>query len=460
MSQSRQRTAPTDIAVNRACSLIGRIETIPILLRGLVKVSGLRFAAVAHVTDDHWVACAVCDQAGFGLKEGDHLDVDTTLCKEVRKSREAIVIRDSLEDPLYRSHPTPKLYRFRGYISVPIRLPDGTYYGNLCALDPEPLAIEPSTLTHVTELLADLIARRIAGEIEREIDLAATLRAHDDTRRMRALDQEAVDRLQDAVELAATTLQDERTSRKSEREDFAEERAGDLARVLAAEEQSSLRDEFIAVLGHDLRNPLAAIVTYSELLKHDDSGLMRTSLANRISISAKRMGDMIANVMSFTRIRIGGSLPIELNWVANLSQALAHTAEEVRDAHPSREVAIHVDPMPPVRADAVRVQQLASNLLGNAITHGEPTRPIHFLARWMDGELTLSVENGGTPIPAERQARLFQPFQKGERQQHGEGLGLGLHIGSQVAHAHGGTLTVASNERATRFTARLPLKTT
>ncbi|MET0292432.1 MAG: GAF domain-containing sensor histidine kinase [Steroidobacteraceae bacterium] len=433
MPTSRKRPKTSDLAAHRACGLVSRIETIPILLRGLVRISRMRFAVVAHVTEDLWVACAVEDQAEFGVKAGDLLDVDDTLCKEVRQTREPIVIANVALDPAFCDHAVPKLFQFQSYISVPIRLPDGTYYGNLCALDREPMTVEPQALTATVELLADLIAQRVSGEIEREIDRAAVMRAHDDTRKLHALDRETVAQLQLAT-------------------------AADKERLEAAALQSGLRDEFIAVLGHDLRNPLAAIVTYAELLKRDNVEELRSGIANRISLSAKRMGDMIGNVMDFTRIRVGGLLPLDLDVVHDLAEVLAHTAKEVQDAHPGRQITIHIDPVPAVRADSVRLQQLASNLLGNAITHGDPSKPVTFEVHWSTAGLDLSVANGGPPIPADRQARLFEPFQQGERVLHGQGLGLGLHISSQVANAHGGALTVESDEQVTRFTARLPLQ--
>jgi signal transduction histidine kinase len=426
---------PGELVARRSCNLVQRIETIPILLKGLVRLSGMRFAVLAHVSDDTWVACAVEDQAGFGMAAGDTLDVDETICKEVRDGLESIVIADTAADPRFCDHPVPKRFRFRSYISVPVRLPDGSYYGNLCALDAEPMKVDPGPLRATVELLAELVARRVAGEVARDIDRAAMHRAYDDTRRLHELDRETVARLQAASD-------------------------SDRERMETAELQSGQRDEFIAVLGHDLRNPLAAIVTYAELLKRDTSDVFRSGIVNRISLSAKRMGDMIGNVMDFTRTRVAGELPIDRKPVADLARLLTHTAEELRDAHPLRPVSIVVDPIPPVLCDPVRLQQLASNLLGNAITHGDVSAPVSFSVQWSARGLVLSVANGGAPIPEQARARLFEPFQRGDQASGGQGLGLGLglHISAQVARAHAGTLEVESGPDETRFTARLPLQ--
>jgi sigma-B regulation protein RsbU (phosphoserine phosphatase) len=105
----------------------------------------------------------------------------------------------------------------------------------------------------------------------------------------------------------------------------------------------------------------------------------------------------------------------------------------------------------------VRIGQLASNLLGNALTHGERDQPIAIRAVAEGGEFILWVANAGDPIPPATMERLFQPFYRGEVRHSQNGLGLGLHIASEIAKAHRGTLTVESSEKETRFTFRMPL---
>src|SRR5687768_14429082 len=109
------------------------------MLRVIIEITGLRLALIARVTETRWTCCAVDDQLDFGLSERGELDVATTLCAGVRDARAPIVISHASQDPTYCGHPTPKIYSFESYISVPIVLPDGTYFGTVCALDSRPV---------------------------------------------------------------------------------------------------------------------------------------------------------------------------------------------------------------------------------------------------------------------------------------------------------------------------------
>ena len=108
---------------------IGRISAVPAMLKVISDMTGLRFAAVARVTDDTWTACAVLDQLDFGLGVGGELDLTTTICHEIRGSHVSVVIDKASEDPLYHDHHTPRLYQFESYISVPVFRTDGRFFG-------------------------------------------------------------------------------------------------------------------------------------------------------------------------------------------------------------------------------------------------------------------------------------------------------------------------------------------
>ena len=117
---------------------VGRIDVVPTILDIVCRTTGMGFAAVARVTEDRWIACSVRDDIDFGLKPGGELKVETTICHEIRQTGDPVIIDDVQADPVYRGHHTPALYGFRSYISMPIRLPDGRFFGTLCAIDPEP----------------------------------------------------------------------------------------------------------------------------------------------------------------------------------------------------------------------------------------------------------------------------------------------------------------------------------
>lgn len=114
------------------------MPTLPAILKLLRDQTDLRFVGIARVTPERWLTCAVLDDVGLGLKVGDELDVTTTLCRAQLSGPHTIAIDDARVHQLYGDHPAPRLYGFRSHVSVPICLADGSYFGSLCGLDPEP----------------------------------------------------------------------------------------------------------------------------------------------------------------------------------------------------------------------------------------------------------------------------------------------------------------------------------
>jgi hypothetical protein len=144
------------------------ISAVPDIMHALAGLTGLRFICVAHVTAATWTACAILDQLDFGLKPGDPLDVTTTLCEDVRDSGMAIVI-DSVDDsPVYKEHPTPLMYGFKSYFSLPLFRPCGAYFGTLCGLDPYPAALSNKTTVTTMRLFAELISKQLKTAAEAE----------------------------------------------------------------------------------------------------------------------------------------------------------------------------------------------------------------------------------------------------------------------------------------------------
>src|SRR3984957_67639 len=111
---------------------IGRISALPTILDVICRTTGMGVAAVARVTEDRWVACSVRDDISFGMQPGSELRIETTICNEIRQHREPVVINNVAEDAAYCGHQTPAMYGFQSYISLPICLPDGSFFGPLC----------------------------------------------------------------------------------------------------------------------------------------------------------------------------------------------------------------------------------------------------------------------------------------------------------------------------------------
>jgi signal transduction histidine kinase len=387
----------------RAVAAIARIDAVPTLLKVLCEITSMRVAVVARVTDKTWTACAVQDEAHFGLKPGMELAVNATLCLDSRASRAPIVIEYASADPRYCNHEAPKGCQIESYVSVPIIRANGGYFGNLCALDPKPARVaEPRILSMFTEFAA-----LIASQLDR----------------------------QSLQEQEHRALLDERA-------------AGEL------------REQFIAILGHDLRNPLHAVYASGDMLERrlTDPGLL--AFVSRIKTNARRMSALIDDVLDFARGRLGGGIGLELTDVDDINAGLVTVVQELQDAQPECEIISHISVNRAVRCDLGRLQQVASNLLANALTHGLPHSPVKISASADENDLVLEVWNAGEPIPPESLGKIFEPFWRHSVSASRNGLGLGLHICSQIVRAHAGRISVTSNrENGTQFTARLPLST-
>lgn len=381
---------------------VGRLDVVSSMLDMICANTGMGFAAVARVTDHHWIACAVHDDIAFGLRPGGQLDLETTLCFESRAALQPVIIDHASLDPLYQHHHTPRLYGIESYISVPIVLPDGEYFGNLCAIDSRPAVVsEPRTVT-MFKLFADLIALQLHSGRKQSV--------------------------------AESALLDERAT-------------------------ADLREQFIAVLGHDLRNPLAAVGASAELLSRRTHEPDLARIAQRLKTATQRMSRLIDDVLDFARGRMGSGLDISAHPVHDLDIALADVVAELQSAHPDRAIVSDIAALPRLCADKARIQQLLSNLLGNALAHGTPEAPIHVSIRAEDEHLVIAVQNQGAPIPAEYLQRVFEPYWRPAHSKPGGGLGLGLYICSQIVKAHAGRIEVQSQPASgTRFTARLPIR--
>jgi len=385
-----------DLAVNIAADIasIQSIPAVPTILETVAAITGLRFVCVARVTGDSWTTCAVLDRLAFGLKVGDGLDVTTTLCEEVRDTGLTVVIDNVSTDTRYRDHHTPRIYGFQSYISVPLFRPDGEYFGTLCGLDPVAANLSAPVVMNSLALFAQLIS----GQLESERILADARHA-----------------------------------------------------LLGELEAAELREQFIAVLGHDLRTPLSSIVTGAEVLRMQQLPPDSMRVVDRIRRSALRISGLVDDVVDFTRGRMGGGIALALKPEPALQAAFEQVVAELRGAHPQREIIAELAIDGAVLCDAGRLAQLMSNLVKNALVHGDATRPVRVRAHRLDGKLELIVSNEGPAIPPQTIAQLFKPFWRGNPGVDGQGLGLGLFIVSEIAQSHGGVIDVVSTGDLTSF---------
>jgi sigma-B regulation protein RsbU (phosphoserine phosphatase) len=221
---------------------------------------------------------------------------------------------------------------------------------------------------------------------------------------------------------------------------------------------AELREQFIAVLGHDLRNPLASIAGGIRVIAKEPVSDRGRKVLELMQGSIVRASRLIDNVMDFARARLGSGIGIVPDANTRIAPVIEQVLAELRSIARDRTIEAVIDPDLAVEADHGRIGQLVSNLLGNALTHGSAEQPVRLSATTNGDTFELSVANGGEPISADAMKHLFQPFFRGSARPSQQGLGLGLHIAAEIAKAHGGTIAVASDEIETRFTFTMPCR--
>jgi signal transduction histidine kinase len=222
------------------------------------------------------------------------------------------------------------------------------------------------------------------------------------------------------------------------------------------------RDMFLAILSHDLRNPLGAITMTAKvipLITNDKPGVQECS--QRIARCASTMERMIGDLLDYTRTRLGAGMPVKPE-AMDLTELGNELIYEFRAAHPGR--AIEFRTMGDLRGkwDSDRIRQAISNLIGNAIQHGSAESPVTLSLRGEADKVFIEIHNGGAPIPPGELPRIFDPLIRGSSAEHPKtnrpgSIGMGLYIAREVAKSHNGRIDVVSTaEHGTSFTIRLP----
>jgi PAS domain S-box-containing protein len=228
-----------------------------------------------------------------------------------------------------------------------------------------------------------------------------------------------------------------------------------------ARQRAKFTEQLIGIVSHDLRSPLTVItLATATLLQSDPLKERQTKALARITSAAERANRMIHDLLDFTRARLGGGIPVQPRPL-DFHGLTQQTVDEVRLAHPERELQVVRHGTGQGEWDGDRLAQLVTNLVNNALAYSPAGTPVRVETRGEDGEVVLRVHNEGRPIPAELLPRLFEPMTRGEQGCHpaSRSIGLGLYIVSHIVRAHGGTVAVHSTaSEGTTFTVRLPRK--
>jgi signal transduction histidine kinase/ActR/RegA family two-component response regulator len=553
---------------------IGRMAVVPTILDATARLTGMRFTAVARVTDTSWTACAVRDEIAFGLKPGDELQLVTTICNEIRQHGRPVIFGSASAHELFRDHPTPKMYGFESYVSIPIFRGDGAFFGTLCAIDPQPAKLDDPALHQTLELFAQLIATQLDAQdldAQRMAALAAAADAREllewenqritalldereqvervitrelnDTRRLRDVAARLIgtdgsstlfaEILEAAIEILdgdAGTIQllDETTQAStilasrgvlpedharrarstplvsrsgrpigrlsihwteprelSERElrflDLLGRQAADLiernqvqdallARERELHEEARRKDEFIAVLAHELRNPLAPIRSGIEVLKRADGDF---KLVERVRPMMERqiaqVVHLIDDLLDVSRIR-SGKVQLKREWVS-----LRSLVENALEAHRAQitaggiELVVELDePERQLEVDPTRLSQVISNVLHNAVKFTAKGGRIAIQATAQPAtsgaglEQVLRITDSGVGIAAAMLPNIFDLFTqaRSDSSRHG-GMGIGLALSRNLMTLHGGSIEASSDGagHGSAFVIRLPMGT-
>jgi signal transduction histidine kinase len=218
-----------------------------------------------------------------------------------------------------------------------------------------------------------------------------------------------------------------------------------------------LHEMFTAVLGHDLRNPLGVIMMLAELTRRRATDPQVRENAERIAEAGESMGRLVRDMLDLARARLAGGFALNPAPIA-LDELLRNIVADFATSHPQRRIDVDIAAPVEGRWDADRIAQAARNLIANALQHGTPGEPVRIGLRDGAGaRVVLWVENHGE-IPRDLLGHIFDPFRGGQAPgARKDGLGLGLYIVQQIAHAHGGDVVIAPSEGpTTRFELELP----
>ena len=380
-------TIPPPVLPLHACFSAAANGAVASILETVRGITGAGFAAVARVTEHHWIVCALADGVGRGIAPGSVFECDGTLCHQARQSGETAILDGQNRDRF----PVPAMASWQSYLSTPILLPDGSSAGTLCAIDPRRLELGAPATRGMFAWFARLIG-------------------------------------------------------------FYAEPGRCQPDAAAPHPPPGIDRQFLAMLGHELRNPLATINMSAWLLGRNPPAERAASAVEAINGSVLRMSGLIADMLDLAAGRLDGAIMRDA--CEPLEPALRAAVTACRQAWPHRTIIEEFAIAAPINCDRGRIAHLATNLLRNALTFGAAGQPVRLRAACAGGEFELAVENQGDPIAPEIEQQLERLFATGEG---AHGVGLGLYVAAAIARAHGGVIEFRSAAGSTRFRFTMPL---
>jgi signal transduction histidine kinase len=383
---------------------ISRIPIVPTLLDVICQTTGMGFAAVARVTETQWITCSVRDDIQFGLVPGSELKIETTICNEIRDSVQPVVIDHVQENQLFYNHHTPLMYGFQSYISYPIVLKTGEFFGTLCAIDPKPAKLENSQIKGMFTAFADLISFHL-----QQIELL--------------------------------------------------EQSDHTVRNLSRQLTNSLDEnrQYRHISSHTLQEPLRKLRVFSGLLV-DAIRIKEIERAEqfalKISTGAERFSNLIQDLSHFSSLEDNTTVQ-----QTDLEYIVGAVIAELRVKLEAKEARVHVGDLPVVTGIPIQLEQLCYHLLDNAIKFSKNNVPLTLSISCqaythLGGGVQLLAEkryveiritDNGIGIDRSQLEKIFDMFSQLPTEVTQEGVGIGLSICRKIIRNHDGQITIRSD---------------
>jgi signal transduction histidine kinase len=404
-------------------ALVQRIPVLSTILEVITLTTGMGFAAVARVTRDRWIACGVRDEIQFGLKPGGELKLESTICNEIRDSGKAVIIDHVQEDAEFCNHHTPRQYGFQSYISIPIFLRNGTFFGTLCAIDPKPAQLKNPRIIGMFNLFADLISFHLASLQEME-EARSILRESD---------------------MQLRNYQDE------------------------------IR-QYQHISNHNLQEPLRKLRLFSDILlsanARGDQGKVEAS-ALKINEFARGFSNMIQQLTDFSSLSLR-SAKTDFE-ITDLNMIFADIVSRLSLALKEKNATIDCGILHTITAIPGQMSRLFYHLINNAITYAK--KDVAPFIKIYSHDLTqeaidkypfllpahryceICFIDNGIGIEAMQMEKIFDIFTHSSLKAAESGVGMGLAQCRKIVANHRGRLTVHSEpgEGAT-FSVILPVE--
>lgn len=383
---------------------VKKIPIVPSMLEVICLTTGMGFAAIARVTQDKWIACSVRDEIQFGLEPGGELTLETTICNEIRENHQAVIIDHVAEDALFRYHHTPQMYGFQSYISVPIMLKNGEFFGTLCAIDPKPALLKNPKTIGMFNLFAELISFHLQS--------------------------------QDLIEQSHSTIET-------------------LNRHLTDTVEENRQYQYIS--NHNLQEPLRKIRMFGNMLV--DAAEMNDTdrtkeIAAKINSSAQHFTMMIKDLSDFSELN-DADAAFE---ATDLNAIVEDVCSQLRPQMEVKDIQLHVGGLPSIPAIPQQIEQVFYQLIYNAIkfARNDVQRVIKISSKELENAYEIRFEDNGIGIHPSQLETIFDIF---SGNQAGGKLGVGLAYCRKIVRNHKGSISATSESgRGTTFSVIFPAK--